>query len=347
MKTEIIKIDKENINKRLLNKAVKTIRAGSVVAFPTETVYGLGVNGLDESAVRKIYKAKGRPSDNPLILHISDRQQLIPLVSNLPKIASKLIDRFWPGPLTIVLKKSEIVPDIITGGLDTVAIRMPKHPIALELISQSGFPIAAPSANISGKPSPTKAEHVIQDMKGKIPLIIDGGRTGVGLESTVLDLSTRIPRILRPGGITLEDLQKVIPNLVQDEALINMDLKPKSPGQKYRHYAPKAEMIVYNGEIERVIERINLEVEKNLNKGKKIGIMATEETRDKYKADLILSVGSRKNVETIAANLFATIRELDGEGVDLILAEGIKDDNLGNAIMNRMVKAANRKIIQV
>lgn len=347
MKTKIIKIDKENINQELLDQALKVIKSGEIVAFPTETVYGLGVNGLDEKAVKKIYKAKGRPSDNPLILHISSKKQISPLVREIPEIANKLIDKFWPGPLTIIFKKSEIVPDIITGDLDTVAIRMPKHSIALELISQSGFPIAAPSANISGKPSPTRADHVIQDMMGKVPLIIDGGRTGVGLESTVLDLSTCTPKVLRPGGITLEELQKIIPNIVQDESLMDKDIKPKSPGQKYRHYAPKAEMTIFTGDIKEVIERINLEIEKNTGKGKRVGIIATEETKDKYKDGIILNIGSRKEVKTIATNLFATIRELDKREVDIILAEGIDDYSLGSAIMNRMTKAADGKIIQV
>lgn len=347
MKTKILKINPDNIDKELLNEAVKVIGDGGNVAFPTETVYGLGANGLNEDAIKKIYIAKGRPSDNPLILHISHKDQIIPLVKEISEIANILIGKFWPGPLTIILKRSKIVPDIVTAGLDTVAIRMPDHPIALELISKSNVPIAAPSANTSGKPSPTKANHVIQDMMGRIPLIIDGGNTGVGLESTVLDLSTNIPRILRPGGVTFEELKKVMSNVVQDESIISKDIKPKSPGQKYRHYAPKAEMLLFTGDIQDIINKINTEIEKNILQGKKVGIMATEETKDKYNKAIVLVSGSRKKPETIAANLFSTIRELDKEEVDIILAEGIYTDDIGMAIMNRMIKAADGKIISV
>lgn len=347
METKIININRDNIDKELLNEAVEIIKAGDNVAFPTETVYGLGADGLNEDAIRKIYKAKGRPSDNPLILHISNREQIIPLVRELPEMANILMDKFWPGPLTIILKRSKIVPDIVTGGLDTVAIRMPDHPIALELIDKSKLPIAAPSANISGRPSPTRGEHVIQDMMGKIPLIIDGGSTGVGLESTVLDLSDNIPTILRPGGVTLEELRKIIPNIIQDESIISEDKKPKSPGQKYRHYAPKAEMVLFVGDMKDIIKNINREMEEALRQGKKVGIMATEETKEDYKKGIILISGSRKNPKTIASNLFANIRELDKEEVDIILAEGIYTDDIGMAIMNRMIKAADGKIIYV
>lgn len=347
METRIVKIDKEKIDKNLINKAANIIKDGGIVAFPTETVYGLGANGLDSEAVKKIYRAKGRPSDNPLILHISSREQLDPLVKEVPKLAYRCMDEFWPGPLTIIYKKSEIIPDIITGGLDTVAIRMPNHPIALELIKESQVPIAAPSANTSGRPSPTNATHVVEDMMNKIEMIIDGGNTGVGLESTVLDLSTETPTILRPGGVTLEDLKGIIPNVVQDESIIHKDVKPKSPGQKYRHYAPKADMILFTGPREKIIEEINKQADKLTLQGKRVGIMATEETKDNYRDGYILVLGSRTNPETIASNLFAVIREFDKENVDIILAEGIELDNIGMAIMNRMIKAAGGKIIKL
>lgn len=347
MDTRIMKINKESIDKKLIKEAADTIKSGGIVAFPTETVYGLGADGLNVEAVKKIYKAKGRPSDNPLILHISSREQLYPLVKEVPEIANRCMDEFWPGPLTIIFKKSNIVPDIITGGLDTVAIRMPDHPIALELIEQSETPIAAPSANTSGRPSPTKASHVIEDLMEKIEIIIDGGQTGVGLESTVLDLSTEDPIILRPGGITVEKLRNIIPNITQDKSIIHKDVKPKSPGQKYRHYAPKADMLLFSGDMESIIEEINKQTEDFISKGKRVGIMATEETKDSYSKGYILVSGSRKKPETIASSLFSVIREFDKKNVDIILAEGVEFDNIGMAIMNRMIKAAGGKVIKL
>jgi L-threonylcarbamoyladenylate synthase len=352
MDTKIIEIHQNNIEKALIEEAAKIIKNGGVVAFPTETVYGLGANGLDVEAVKKIFRAKGRPQDNPLILHVCSIDQVEELVEEIPNIAKVCMERFWPGPLTIIFRKSSIVPDIITAGLDTVAIRMPNHSIALELIRFSDGPIAAPSANISGRPSPTSAKHVIEDMMGKVDMIIDGGSTGIGLESTVLDLSGDKPMILRPGGITEEDLRKIIPNVSLDFAIIKEDenLIPKSPGQKYRHYAPKAEMIVFSGEIERIIEAIILRTKENINLGKKVGIICTDETKDFYKecmSAIIISVGSRVEQETIAHNLFNTLRIFDEENIDIILSEGVELSDLGVAIMNRMMKAASGKIIKV
>lgn len=348
MKTKIVKIDKENIDESLIKEAASLIKEGKLVAFPTETVYGLGANGLDEDAIIKIFNAKGRPQDNPLILHIHSIEQLLPLVEEVPEIAHQCIERFWPGPLTMLFKRSSLVPDMITAGLETVAIRMPDHKIALELIKESNTPIAAPSANLSGKPSPTTAGHVIEDLSGKVDMIIDGGNTGVGLESTVLDLSGDIPMILRPGGVTLEDLRQFIPNILQDLGTIKEGegIIPKSPGQKYRHYAPKAEMIVYTGDVQNIVERIKEKASEFIEKGQRVGIIATEETKDSYKEGLIKVVGSRNHKETIARNLFDTIRGFDGEDVDIILAEGVEKDHIGMAIMNRMMKASGGKIIK-
>lgn len=348
MKTKIISIEKEDIDLELIREAASLIKDGNLVAFPTETVYGLGANGLDKMAIEKIYFAKGRPQDNPLILHISSVDQIKPLVKEIPPLAEECIKRFWPGPLTILFKKSDIVPDIITAGLDTVAIRMPDNPIALALIKHSDTPIAAPSANVSGRPSPTSAKHVIEDLSGKVDMIIDGGSTGIGLESTVLDLSGDIPMILRPGGITIEDFQEFIPNITQDIATIKDDpnIIPKSPGQKYRHYAPKAEMLLFTGDLERIKYNIKKTALDFLNKGQKIGIMATEETKNSYTEGLVLVVGSRKNKDTIATNLFNTIRLFDEANVDVILAEGVELDHMGMAIMNRMMKAAGGKVIE-
>ncbi len=349
METKIIKINSENIDDELITEAARFIKEGRLVAFPTETVYGLGANGLDEKAVLKIFEAKGRPGDNPLILHIESIEQLKPLVENVPEMGYKCIEKFWPGPLTMIFKRSSIVPDVITGGLDTVAIRMPENKIAKELIRKSNVPIAAPSANLSGKPSPTSAQHVIKDLFGRVDIIIDGGSTGVGLESTVLDLSGDIPMVLRPGGVTIEDLREIIPNVTQDMGTIkeSENIVPKSPGQKYRHYAPVAEMRVYTGEVEDIVNAINKACDELKAQGRKVGIMATEETRDKYYMGIIKIVGKREQKETIATNLFNVIRQFDDEDVDIILAEGVEIDQIGMAIMNRMMKASGGKIIKV
>ncbi len=346
MKTDIIKIDKKNPSLKDLQKAAEIIKKGGLVAFPTETVYGLGANGLNSEAVRKIYIAKGRPSDNPLILHIGEIEQLDDLVKDIPDCALKCIEEFWPGPLTIILKRQAIVPDIITAGLDTVAIRMPENNIARVLINLSGFPIAAPSANLSGRPSPTSASHVIEDMSGRIDMIIDGGDAGIGLESTVLDLSEDIPIILRPGGITYENLKKILPDVVEDKANLTKGIIPKSPGQKYRHYAPKSEMIVFIGDIEDIVKNIQEYTQRAISNGKKVGIIATDETKDSYKDAVVKSLGTRLDKKIIANNLFNILRSFDNLDVDIILAEGIESDNIGFAIMNRMMKASGEKIIK-
>lgn len=345
MKTEILKINKENFNKEDLIKASDVLKRGGLVGFPTETVYGLGANGLDEEAVKKIYKAKGRPSDNPLILHIGEVEQLDSLVKEIPEIAFKCIEEFWPGPLTIILKRSDKIPDIITAGLDSVAIRMPKELVARELINLANLPIAAPSANLSGRPSPTSGNHVIEDMMGKIDMIIDGGDTGIGLESTVLDLSVDIPMILRPGGVSFEQLKKIIPNVLEDKANLESKEVPKSPGQKYRHYAPNAEMIVFQGEMEDIVNTVNREIEKYLSEGKKVGIMGTDETIDKYSKGIIKTLGTRSDKNSIATRLFKILREFDELDVDIILSEGVELDDIGKAIMNRMMKASGGNII--
>lgn len=345
MHTKIIKIDKNNFKAEDLKEAASIIKEGGLVAFPTETVYGLGANGLEKSSIKKIYKAKGRPSDNPLILHIGKKDGIYPLVKEVPDLALELIEEFWPGPLTIILEKSDLVPGIITGGLETVAIRMPQHPIARRLIELSGVPIAAPSANISGKPSPTSGRDVIEDMDGKIAAVIDGGPTGIGLESTVLDLSGEKPMVLRPGGIGIEELRRVAGDVGQDDSILDKDKLPKSPGQKYRHYAPEAEMVVFKGSLDCIIESINDYVKESPLEDEKIGIMATDESKDHYSKGIVKSLGSREDKRTIALNLFKTIREFDRIGVDVILSEGVKLDDIGMAIMNRMMKASGGKSI--
>lgn len=346
IETKIIKLDELNPKREEIRKGAEIIRKGGTVAFPTETVYGLGANALDEKAIDKIFLAKGRPQDNPLILHVSKIDEVYPLIKDIPYGAIPLMKKFWPGPLTIIFKKSEKVLDKVTGGLDTVAIRMPKHKVASMLIEESGVPIAAPSANISGRPSPTNAQHVIEDLNGKVDMIIDGGSTLVGVESTVLDMSSEVPTILRPGGITYEDLLTIFPEVQYDMSIIKEDenIVPKSPGQKYKHYAPKAKMIVFVGDLNKVALNINNLASKYIFEGKKVGIMATEETLNKYKKGHIIDVGSRENPETIAQNLFKVLRDFDELGVDIILAEGVSTEGIGTAIMNRMKKACGGDI---
>jgi len=349
-----------NIEWDKLGYAVDIIKNGGLVAFPTETVYGLGANALNSEAVKNIFKAKGRPSDNPLIVHIADNKSISNLVFEVPPGIQKLIDRFWPGPLTLVFRKSSIIPDEITAGLDTVAIRMPSHPIALALIKGSGLPIAAPSANSSGRPSPTLASHVIEDLSGKIDLIINGGATDVGLESTVLDMTSIPPSILRPGAVTLEQLREELDEVELDPALIsrkNINITPKSPGVKYKHYSPKADLFVVEGEPGKVINKINELIADYTKKGIKVGILATEQTKDFYNKPVynksvcdepvVISMGDRDHPDMIASNLFNCFRELDHKNMQVILAEAINKTGIGLAVMNRMNNAAGYNIIKV
>lgn len=342
MQTKILKINPKNPQISRIRQASKIIKSGNLVAFPTETVYGLGANALDPKSVKKIFKAKGRPSDNPLIIHISDVSDLGMLVDHIPNTAYKLIDRFWPGPLTLVLKKSKNVPKITTGGINTVAVRMPKNKIAHTLIKESGVPIAAPSANISGRPSPTTSEHVFNDLSGKISMIIDGGRTKIGIESTVVDLSRKTPMLLRPGGVTLEQIQEVIGKITIHP--ITQERKTKSvhrsPGMKYRHYSPNAKIILIEGPKNKVNDKILQLLSQFKKQGKKVGIMSTANTR--YKSDMMVFLGNNLNV--IAADLFKAFRDFDAKKIDVVLVQGVSRKGLGLGIMNRLEKAAYKKI---
>ena len=325
-------------DREVLEKAAAIIRAGGLVAFPTETVYGLGANALDEAAAKKIYAAKGRPSDNPLIAHVSCLEEIAPLVSNMPENGKKLAKAYWPGPMTMVFPKSAIVPYGTTGGLDTVAIRMPSDPIA------------APSANTSGRPSPTRADHVLQDMDGKIDAIIDGGPVGIGLESTIVDVTEEMPMVLRPGAITVEMLRETVGEVGIDPAIlgpVSADVRPKAPGMKYRHYAPKADLTLVEGETEAVVETINRLAGEKLAEGRKVGIICTDETKDRYPAGMLESIGARARQETVAHNLYAVLRDFDDRGAEYIFSEGFSEDNLGRAIMNRLNKAAGYHILKV
>lgn len=345
IKTKYVKLDKMNPNKKYIKEAANIIKKGGLVAFPTETVYGLGGNALDEDVAKKIYAAKGRPQDNPLIVHISCTSQLETLVEDVPKRALNLMDKFWPGPLTIIFRKSARVPFGTTGGLDTVAIRMPANKVALEFIEYAGVPIAGPSANISGRPSPTCAEDVMEDLDGRIDMILDGGPTKVGVESTVIDLSEDIPLILRPGGLEKEELEKVLGRVDIDPGLAPGE-RPKSPGQKYKHYAPKAQVTVVEGSVEFQVRKIQELAKKLQSAGYRVGIMATAQTRNLYRTGKVLSMGDRDAPLTISSNLFAILRKFDRLKVDKILAESIPKKGLGLAVMNRLYKAAGYNIVK-
>lgn len=349
MRTIIEKIDKNKINTDIIKEAGRILREGGLVAFPTETVYGLGADALNERAAQKIYAAKGRPSDNPLIVHITSMDDLAKITSSIPESAKVIADKYWPGPLTMIFDKSGIVPYGTTGGLNTVAVRMPSHEIAREVIDAGGGYIAAPSANTSGRPSPTTALHVEEDMTGKIDMIIDGGPVDIGVESTILDMMAAPPMILRPGAITREMLTELIGEVSVDKTLITPDSKkaPKAPGMKYRHYAPKAELTIVEGEIKEVIAKINSLAAEKLEEGLKVGIIGTEETLGYYPAGDVKSIGTREDEATIAGSLYGILREFDNDGVDYIYSEAFATGGIGSAIMNRLLKAAGHHVIHI
>lgn len=342
MKTIIKKTDENNMDEQAVLEAGLILKAGGLVAFPTETVYGLGADALNEEAAAKTYAAKGRPSDNPLIVHIADIEALDKITSNIPRSAKRLAEKFWPGPLTMIFDKSEAVPYGTTGGLDTVAVRMPANRIAQELIRAAGGYVSAPSANISGRPSPTEAEHVRMDLDGKIDMILDGGSVEIGLESTIVDMTVEPPEILRPGAITAEMVEAVIGDVAIDETVLGneSDKSPKAPGMKYRHYAPKAKLIIVEGNIKEEVLAIRQLCYAKMRKGKKVGIIATNETLCYYKNGIVKNIGSRENEKTIARNLYAVLRAFDEEDVDIIYSESFASGGIGNAIRNRMEKAA-------
>ncbi|MEE0672664.1 MAG: L-threonylcarbamoyladenylate synthase [Enterocloster sp.] len=369
METKKIKInDTKNINDEELKEAAQILRDGGLVAFPTETVYGLGGNALDEKAAGKIYAAKGRPSDNPLIAHVSCAAEVTPLVKYIPEAGRKLMDAFWPGPLTIIFPKSDIVPYGTTGGLDTVAVRMPVDPVANRLIALAGVPVAAPSANTSGRPSPTTADHVWQDLNGKIEMIIDGGPVGIGVESTIVDVSGDVPAVLRPGAITMEMLKDVLGEVTIDPAILGPmaeGVRPKAPGMKYKHYAPKADLTLVEPanvadarktgkavamtqeQVEQMVKTVWKLAKEKLDAGYKVGIICTDESRSHYPQGEVRSIGARKSQESVAHNLYALLREFDDLKVDYIFSESFTQDHLGQAIMNRLSKAAGYQIYKV
>lgn len=349
MDTKIIYVQEEQICEKddLLRQAGEILKNGGLVAFPTETVYGLGGDGLNRESSKKIYTAKGRPSDNPLIIHIADMEALEHIVSRVSPEAEKVAKAFWPGPLTMILPKSDKVPDETTGGLKTVAVRMPSHKVAGKLIEYAGGYVAAPSANVSGKPSPTLAKYVIEDMDGRIDMIIDGGEVGIGLESTIIDMTVNPPQILRPGFITEEMLAEVLGDVDVDRTILSNDsnLAPKAPGMKYRHYAPKGQLTIVAGESKKVVEYINQHTKAAAEAGRKAGVIGSQELLDRYRADCVKSVGSREDEQAIAHNLYRILREFDDEAVEVIYSECFDNGEMGQAIMNRLLKAAGHNVV--
>ncbi|WP_079528289.1 L-threonylcarbamoyladenylate synthase [Halobacillus hunanensis] len=323
-------------------EAAELLKQQQVVAFPTETVYGLGGDATNAAAVQRIFEAKGRPADNPLIVHVGDQSQVEELVTEIPPIARQLIEQFWPGPLTLILPSNGAAAENVTAGLPTVGIRMPDHPVALSILKAAGTPLAAPSANRSGRPSPTEAVHVAQDLDGRIAGIVDGGPTGVGVESTVVDCTAEIPMILRPGGVTKEDLQPLIPDVIVDPALAAQGSKPKSPGMKYTHYAPEAPLWLVDGDGSFFQDQIN----QLQAVDKRVGVMASHELADELDHSRILRCGSRENLAEVAGNLYGALRQFKKADVDVILCETFPDHGVGAAVMNRLSKAAVQKVIQ-
>ena len=334
MKTEIIKIDSLCIEHDSIVAASKKIKSGGLVAFPTETVYGLGADALNPVACAKIFQAKNRPREDPLIVHIADKEDLFKVAREVYKVTLDLIDEFWPGPLTVVLKKQEVIPDIVTGGLDTIAVRMPNHKIALNLIREAQTPIAAPSANIFGRPSPTTAQHVLEDLDGKIDLIIDSGNTAIGVESTIVDLTQDPFCVLRPGGVGIEELRRIIPQV----GLYNKD-GILSAGMYPRHYAPNAKVLIVEGSGKKQVEKVKDLAQDFDMQGYRFGILAKFENKDRYRDFNVKLLGPGNDLVACAASLFSALRDFDRDKVDIIIAEAVKEEGLGFAIMDRLRRA--------
>ena len=339
METKVEKIEKTQMNMDIINAAGQILKQGGLVAFPTETVYGLGANALDEEAARKTYAAKGRPSDNPLIVHIASLEDLYPITKKVPEKAVALAEKFWPGPLTMIFEKSELVPYGTTGGLETVAVRMPDNEVALALIRAGGGYVSGPSANKSGR----------DDLEGRIDMILDGGPVHIGVESTIVDMTVEPPMILRPGAVTKEMLEETVGEVTVDHTILTADAKtpPKAPGMKYRHYAPRAEMTVVEGPLEKVVDKIGELAAARENEGHRVGIIATQETMGRYDHENVKCIGTREDESTVAANLYAILREFDDDGTEYIYSEAFASDGIGSAVMNRLLKAAGHHVINV
>ena len=354
MDTKIVRLGEGEKDEESLRMAGEILKRGGLVAFPTETVYGLGGDALNPDSSRKIYAAKGRPSDNPLIVHVYRTEDLWRVAGTVPEAALRLAEAFWPGPLTMILPKSELVPKETTGGLDTVAVRLPSHPAARKMIEYAGGFVAAPSANLSGRPSPTQAKYVIEDMQGRIEMILDDGEVGIGLESTIVDLTVNPPQILRPGFITARMLEEVLGTVENDVTLFSSasGQAPRAPGMKYRHYAPKGDLAIVRGEKDQVVEYVNSRLAEAKKAGEKTGVIAATDTAVSYNADVVKTIGDRRDEEVIARRLYGILREFDDENVTKIYSESFGDEagtgsGLGQAIMNRLLKAAGHQVVEV
>ena len=350
--TLVLRVDPDKPDADKIWRAAGFIRCGGLVAFPTETVYGLGADALNGEAVLALFEAKKRPLDNPPIVHVSDVKDVRRLVKEIPSGAEVLMEEFWPGPLTLIFRRSDVVPSVTVAGLGTIAVRIPRHEVALALIKESGCPVAAPSANLAGRPSPTSAGHVLDDLDGRIDAVLDAGPTVIGVESTVLDLTVCPPAMLRPGGTSFEALKKVLPRVelspfVLAEKLLSVG-EVRSPGVKYKHYAPKAEVVVVEGELRAVVEKVKGLVEVYKREGRKVGVLCTDETEACYgEADVVLSLGSRSDLAGVAHRLFGLLREFDRDKADVIVAEGLPAEGIGLAVVNRLRKAAGYRIVKV
>lgn len=350
MKTLVFKVDSQKPDTTKIRVAADIIKKGGLVAFPTETVYGLGADALNAKAILHLFEAKKRPLDNPPIVHVCEASEVHGLTKGFPEDAERLMEKFWPGPLTLIFRRSDVVPSVTAAGLDTIAVRMPRHEVALALIRESGCSIAAPSANLAGRPSPTLAEHVLRDLNGRIDAILDSGPTSVGVESTVLDLTVETPEVLRPGGIPFEALKKVLENVrLSPFAVAERALpleKSRSPGIKHTHYAPKASVVVVEGELSAIVEKVKELALFYAKRGDRVGILGTDETADKYAASVVKSLGSRNDLGGVARSLFRILREFDDEGVSIIVAEGVPSEGLGLAVMNRLRRASGYRIVR-
>ncbi len=349
-KTVILTLNLKKPELEKIRIAANLIRSGGLVAFPTETVYGLGADALNAQAVLSLFEVKKRPLDNPPIVHVSNVEDVYRLANDVPSKTEELVEAFWPGPLTLIFRRSSIIPDVTVAGLDTIAIRMPNHSVARALIKECACPIAAPSANLAGKPSPTSAEHVLDDLGGRIDAILDAGPTQIGVESTVLDLTVDPPQVLRPGGMPFEALLDVLgkvelsPVAVAEQPL-SID-RARSPGIKHKHYAPKAEMVLVEGEVEMIVAKVNELIRRFKSEGRKTGVLSTDETTKHYTANVVKTLGSRSALSDVARNLFRVLREFDAEDIDVIVAEGVSSEGLGLAIMNRLRKASGYNIVK-
>lgn len=349
LETKVMILDNASKNEKYILEAASKIKEGGTVIFPTETVYGLGADALNAEAVRKIFIAKGRPQDNPLIVHVHSKN-IENIAEDISEEAKIIIDRFWPGPLTVILKKKSLIPDVTSAGLQSIGIRMPDNKLALKLIELSGTPIAAPSANISGRPSPTDIDRCIEDMMGKVDYIIGGETCRVGVESTILDCTVDPPIILRPGGITLEMLKNIDSRIEIDKAIMDNlaeNLKPKAPGMKYKHYSPKAIVKIISGDRKKTVVKINEMVQYYSEQGLKVGVLAADENSKNYVCKEVINLGSSTKMNHVAHNLFEALRSFDDRGVDIILAEAFEEKGIGIAVMNRLKKAAGYDICNV